>query len=95
MSTADLTSVRASVEILQLCRQRIAEFNELAKTHRGIIEEAMGQHDVGLVDGEPVVHWSHYKENRFDQSAFGAEYPDLLEQFKAAKEKRRFEVLDV
>jgi predicted phage-related endonuclease len=93
MNTVDLASVRGHVETLKFVKAKMAALKELEKQARAAIEEAMGEHEVGMLDDEPVVHWSRFKEQRFDQSAFGDEYPDLLEQYKTAREKRRFEVL--
>jgi predicted phage-related endonuclease len=93
MTEVDLESVRAQVETLRFVRAKMAALKELEKQARAAVETTMGEHEVGLLDGDPAVQWPHFKEQRFDQSAFGDEYPDLLEQYKTTREKRRFEVL--
>jgi hypothetical protein len=93
MNEIDLDSVRGHVEILRYCKAEKAKIAELEKLARTAVEDAMGGNEIGLLDGEPAINWSHFKERRFDQSAFGEDHPDLLEQYRAAREKRRFEVL--
>jgi predicted phage-related endonuclease len=93
MSEVDLGEVRGHIETLRFVKAKMAALKELEKQARAAVEAAMGEHEVGVLDGEPAVQWPHFKEQRFDQSAFGDEYPDLLEQYKTAREKRRFEVL--
>jgi hypothetical protein len=93
MNEIDLDPVRGHVEILRYVKAEKGKLAELEKLARATVEDAMGEHEMGLLDGEPAIHWPHYKERRFDQSAFGEDHPDLLEQYKAAREKRRFEVI--
>lgn len=93
MTEIDLEKVRGAVDLLRWCKKQRALVKEVEEKARAAVEATMGSHEVGLLDGEPAIQWPHYKERRFDQSAFGEEYPDLLEQYRATKEKRRFEVL--
>lgn len=93
MSEVDLEPVRAQVEVLRMTTAKIKELQALQKIAREIVETVMGEHSVGTLDGEPVVNWSHYKENRFDGAAFREDHPELWEQYKGANAKRRFEVI--
>lgn len=42
------------------------------------------------IDGKPIATWKTQSTSRFDQTAFGAAHPDLLQQFKKTTESRVF-----
>lgn len=93
MANVDLASVRAHVEILRLAKQKQKEFKALETNAREAIEAAMGNADVGLLDGEPAIHWSSHKRTSFDQKAFREDNPELFEQYKSTTPVRKFDVL--
>lgn len=93
MSNVDLGSVRGHVEILRYVKAQQAKMKEIEKYARAEVETAMGGADVGLLDGEPAVHWTHYKESRLDGAALKEDHPELVEQYRSINEKRRFEVI--
>lgn len=93
MTEVDLESVRGEVEILRWVKEQQAKLKDAEKNARAAIEAAMGNAEVGLLDGEPAISWPTFKENRFDSSGFRADNPEMWEQYKAAQERRRFEVL--
>jgi predicted phage-related endonuclease len=94
MTEVDLESVRGAVELLRYCagpsERKIKEVEDNAKA---AVQDAMGDADVGLLDGEPAIQWPTFKENRFDSAAFRADHAELWEQYKAVNEKRRFDVV--
>lgn len=94
-NSVDLESVRAQVLLMRYCKSRIAELREVELVAREHIEDAMGHHDVGLLDGEPAVTWGSHKRTAFDQKGFGDAHPDLLESYRVTKEVRRFEIVEV
>lgn len=93
MANVDLESVRAQVEILKFVKAKQSELKELEKNAIEAIETVLKPGDIGTLDGKPVVNWSEYKSNTFDQAAFAEEYPELLAQFKSLKNKSKFSVL--
>jgi predicted phage-related endonuclease len=93
MTEIDLNAVRGHIEVLRYCKTQKAKLKELEDAARAAVEDAMGQHDVGVLDGEPAVHWTHFKESRFDSSAFRDDNPELYETYKTARDKRRFEIV--
>jgi predicted phage-related endonuclease len=93
MTEINLAPVRAHIEVLRYVKTQKAKLKELEDAARAAVEDAMGSHDVGILDGEPAVHWTHFKEQRFDSSAFRDDNPELYEQYRTARPKRRFEVI--
>lgn len=93
MTEVNLESVRAHVEILRWAVAKRKEIKELEAKARDAIEAVMKPGQIGLLDGEPVINWSEYKSNTFDQAAFGEEHPELLAQYKSLKTKTKFDVL--
>jgi predicted phage-related endonuclease len=93
MTEVDLESVRGAVELLRYCRTQRAKIKEVEDNAKAAVQDAMGDADIGLLDGEPAIQWPTFKENRFDSAAFRADHAELWEQYKAANEKRRFDVV--
>lgn len=93
MANIDLEPVRAQVEVLKWANGKRKEIAELEKTARAEVEAFLGVGNVGYLDSQPIVNWSTYKSNSFDQKAFGEDHPELLEQYKSVKEKNKFDVL--
>lgn len=90
----DLEPVRAQVEMLLYVKRQKAKLKEIEEMARPPVEEAMGNADIGQLDGEDVIHWTTYKTRRLDQKALAEAHPELVEEFKTAAEQRKFEVVD-
>lgn len=88
----DLESVRASVEILQYVKARRAELKELEERHRPIVEEVLGNDEIGRLNGKTVVTYKHIKSRRLNQQTLKTDYPDVAEHCTETVESRRFEV---
>lgn len=93
MTTKDLDNVRAQVALLQHCKKKEAELKELKDRARAAVEDAMGDAEHGVLDGEPVIHWPHLKQRRLDQKALKEKEPELVEEYTTTHSIRRFEVL--
>jgi hypothetical protein len=89
----ELDDVKDSVAIMRACKSRIADLTEVLAQHRAVIEEKMGNEDVGTVDGKPVITWKTYKQNRLNQAVLAITHPDILELCKETTETRRMEIL--
>jgi predicted phage-related endonuclease len=89
----NLESVRHHVEILQWVNKRMAELKTLVEDSRPAVEEALGSHEVGILDGLPVVTFKHLTSNRLDQKQVKEHYPEIAEKCMTTTNSRRFEVL--
>ena len=92
MSTP-LDNLKAHLEILRFTRAKISEYTEMADRSKAAIQEAMGESEVGTVEGEPAVKWTHSKVTRLDQKKLKAEHPEVVSAYMTTSEQRRFEVL--
>ena len=91
---ADLTPVAADLAAYRELDTQIKALKEIQATLRGRIEDAMGDHELGLIDGEPAAMYKFVKSRRFDQKAFKAAHPDLAAEYVTVSESRRFTVVD-
>lgn len=94
MTNVDLNHVRDQVQILKWAKARIAEVKELEKNARDAIEEALGNNDIGQLDGETVVTWTTHKKRQFQQAKLKEEHPELVEQYTELIEARTFKLVD-
>lgn len=89
----DLGELKGHVEILRYCKSQMADLEEMRERSRAVIEEAMGDNEIGEIDGEPVIKWEHSKRRALDQKILKAKFPDVREECMTTTEVRRFEVL--
>jgi hypothetical protein len=62
---------------------------------RDLIEEALGDHDTGLINGEPAVTWRTVTARRLDQQKVKTVMPaELLDQCWTETTSRRFQLVD-
>ena len=94
MTSVNLDPLRGEVEILRLVKQRKLELKKLEEAARAAIEEKMGEHTTGLLDGDVAIIWRRYKERRLDQEALKEADPSTHELYVRVQERRRFEVVD-
>lgn len=90
---AALDSVKAHIEILRYCKTKQAEIAQMVEMARAAIEEALGDNEIGTVDGSTAVRWTHQKVNRLNQKALKAEHPEIVAEYTEASTQRRFEIL--
>ena len=93
-NSVDLDAIRSHVDILIYAKRKEAEIKELLASTRAAIEEAMGDNEIGLIQGYPVVRWTFVKTNRLNQRKLKDDHPDLVAEYTEASESRRFEVLN-
>lgn len=73
-------------------KKRAEEVIDAARVH---LEEALGEDEVGTVDGQPVVRWAHVTSQRFDQKkAQGLLTPEQVAECTVASESRRFTLVE-
>lgn len=93
MST-DLSHLRVQVDILRAVKAKEAELKALKENARAAIEDALGDSDVGTIDGEPVVTWKFHKRVALDQKVLKSSFPDVFDECVRTTEVRRFEICD-
>lgn len=88
----NLNQLRGHVEILQFVKARRAEIDLMEEHARAAVEEAMGEDEIGEVDGKIVITWRHTKSRRFNQSQHKAQEPGCHEIYMQASDGRQFKV---
>jgi len=91
MSTP-LDNLSAHIEILRHCKTKMAEYAEMIERSKAAVQEALQDNEIGTIDGQPVIRWSHQKVTRLDQKKLKAEHPEIVAQYMVTSEQRRFEI---
>jgi hypothetical protein len=81
------------LDIYRAAQDTIAKAEEAKAVAREKIEDAMGDDEVGTVNGEPVVRWTFVHSERFDQKKAKAIIGDEFDAFKVTTTSRRFEMV--
>ena len=74
------------------CRKEQKEWEAKAQLAENELLSLMGDAEVGLLGGERVVLWKEVKSQRLDQSALGAEHPELVKRFMKESSYRRLTI---
>ena len=95
MNEVELDALGNWVIHLKQLRQDRAEIDEQIEVAEGHIKDALGDVEVGTINGEPVIKWTHVITNRFDQKAA----KELLTDDQVAactkpSESRRFTIVE-
>ena len=96
MNTIEIDSLKNWVAMIKQLKADRAEIDEQIEIGENQIKDLMGDAEIGTVDGEPVVRWTHVVSNRFDQKAAKALLSDdqIADCTKPA-ESRRFTIVEV
>ena len=88
----DLDPIANWVREYVTARQQLEEAQQRVDHSRGLIEDALGDREIGLVDGRPAVTWRTVTSRRLDttrvKELLGADY----EKWTNVTTSRRFEV---
>ncbi|MCV7175711.1 hypothetical protein [Mycolicibacterium sphagni] len=87
---ANLDALKAQVAILQHCKKKEAELKELKEQARAAVEAAMGEEEVGTVNGRTVITFKHSKTTRFDQAGFKEAEPEMHALYMKSSATRTF-----
>jgi predicted phage-related endonuclease len=68
----------------------IARLNEVKEAARRVVEQKLGEREVGTVAGRPVFRWAYVTSNVVDQKKLATENADLVERYKVTRTSRRF-----
>jgi predicted phage-related endonuclease len=88
----NLDSISDHIEIMRECKSRIKELEEMFNRSRSVVEEVMGDNEVGEVDGQVVVTWRKYKSRRLSQKYLREYCPEIYENAMETKEYRSMEI---
>jgi predicted phage-related endonuclease len=92
--SADISDLRAQVEILRWCKNKRAEIKELEDQAKAAVQATLNDDTVGTVDGDIAVTWKSHKRNALDQKLLQRLYPEAAAECMSTTEVRRFEVCD-
>lgn len=70
------------------------KWTEIADRAKEQITKAIGDAEIGTVDGQPAARWSVVNSSRLDTKKLRAEHPDIAEQFTVPTTTRRFTLVD-
>ena len=91
---ADLKDLENHIEILRAIKRRRRELDEIEKISRELVEDALGNDDTGLIDGEVVATYKPYKQRRLNQRLLKAKLPEVYELYCETTESRRFTIIE-
>lgn len=75
---------------IRQCNAQIKQLEEARDNARRHIEAALGDAEVGLVDGQPAVRWTWVHSKRLDQRKLKEQAPELVEACTVPVVSRRF-----
>lgn len=95
-NTIDLTAVRDQLDALKAIDAQIKVLADTKASLRADIEQALGDHEIGTLDGHTVVTWKRNSKTRyFDKAACAKAHPEIVEEFTSLREGNRvFKVVD-
>lgn len=83
----------ATLERLALAKAQIKEGEAAENLCKAELGQLLGDAEYGEIGGHPVISWKTSSRTSFDQKAFGAAHPALLEKFKKTAPVRTMRIL--
>jgi predicted phage-related endonuclease len=84
------------LELYKKTQAEIKALEEKASTAKEKIQEALGDNEVGTLDGSPVVRWTKVTSTRLDmKKAREVLDPKILEFLSSESTSRRFTLVDL
>ena len=84
------------LELYKKTQAEIKALEEKASTAKEKIQEALGDNEVGTLDGSPVVRWTRVTSTRLDmKKAREVLDPKILEFLSSESTSRRFTLVDL
>lgn len=90
MTSKAIDEVAGWVDVIRVAQQQIAQKQEVIAHARERIEDALGDAEVGTVDGAPAVRWTYVTSTRFDQKKAKAILGDEADACMTETTTRRF-----
>lgn len=95
MNEIEIDSLQNWLIHLKQLRADRADIDMQIEVAEGHIKDALGDAEIGTINGEPVVRWSHVVSNRFDQKAAKALLTaEQVEACTKPSESRRFTIVE-
>lgn len=83
------------IELLKLSQADIKVLEEKIQVAREKIQEALGDNEIGTIDGQPVVRWTRVTSTRLDmKKAKEVLDPKILAFLSSESTSRRFTLVD-
>lgn len=82
------------IDVLRKAQGEKSRAEEVIAQARTKIEEALGETEIGTIDGTPVVRWTHVTSERFDQKKAKALLGEQATACMVASQSRRFTLVD-
>jgi predicted phage-related endonuclease len=83
------------IELLKLSQADIKVLEEKIQVAREKIQEALGDNEIGTIDGQPVVRWTKVTSTRLDmKKAKEVLDPKILAFLSSESTSRRFTLVD-
>ena len=93
-TTKALDDIAGWVEVLRRAQAEKQRAEDVIAQAREHIEDALGDSEIGTVNGEPVVRWTFVHANRFDQKRAKAFLGDEYDACLVTSSSRRFSLVD-
>lgn len=89
-----LDHIKSHVDIIRYVKKKQAELKEIEENSRAAIEEALGDNEIGTLEGHTAIRWKRIKTNRLNQRKLKEKHPEIVALFSEQTEVRRFEVVE-
>lgn len=92
-ATAPTVQLDHLADVIRAYERAAAEskqWGETAKHLRAIIENALGEREVGTVAGKAAVRWTYVTSNRVDLAKLKSVHPEIAEALTVESHSRRF-----
>lgn len=86
---AELKGMVHLIEMRQDLKRQRDELTVEIEQIDSVIRTQLGSDSDGMVDNRRVVHWTRDTRREFDLSMFRSDHPDLYEQYRVERERRR------
>ena len=94
MNPKPIDELATYIDLMKTAQQDKARAQEIIDRCRELIEEALGDHEAGTIDGHVAVTWKHVTSRRLNQAAVKQHLDDAtLEQCMTTTTSRRFTII--
>lgn len=90
--SADLAEVEHFISVLQYVKREREKLNDLEKEARSVVEEALGDAEVGKVGDRKVVTWKYRSRTALVQKKLKENFPSVYDACVEEQQVRYFEL---
>lgn len=93
---AKLDHLAREVALLRWVKEQRERLKEIEADPKAAVEDALGNDEVGTINGQEVITYKFSKPNKFREAQFKADHPDLHAEYKLPPEnpQRTFLIKD-